>query len=97
MNVLQYLTCLLREAVNIIHDPGKEKNSNYSLTDIILSAHAVFRFQSPSWLSRQRKMASEYGSLNLQSLFGNLQSLFGCTESPADNHIRSVFDNIDNK
>jgi hypothetical protein len=57
------------------------------MEDIALGAFSVFFTQSPSFLAAQRVMEQNQGQ-------SNAQTLFGMTQIPTDNHIRSVLDPV---
>ena len=77
----------LRETVSAFPDKRTGKNTQYSITDIALSAFSVFFLQSPSFLDFQRTMGRSKGRHNAASLFGVLKV-------PSDNQIRSVLDAV---
>ena len=63
-------------------------NSRYSMTDIALSAFAVFFTQCPSFLSFQQNMEKSRGR-------NNARSLFQVERIPTDNHIRQTLDPVE--
>lgn len=58
------------------------------MSDIALSAFAVFFSQSPSFLDFQRQMGRSSGR-------HNAWTLFGVQDIPSDNHIRAQLDEVD--
>lgn len=58
------------------------KNTKYSMSEIMLSAYSCFYMQSQSFLSHQNLMERTKGR-------NNAESLFGITQIPTDNHIRT--------
>jgi hypothetical protein len=62
-------------------------NLKYRLLDGIKSAFAVFFFQHPSLLDFQRAMKE-------RKKRNNVETLFGVTEIPSDNQIRTLLDGI---
>lgn len=77
----------LRAAIATFPDPRKGKNKHYTMQDAALGAFAVFFTQSPSFLAYQRDMAKRQGQ-------SNAQTLFGLTEIPCDNQIRTLLDSV---
>jgi len=77
----------LREEAGAFPDRRMGKNTQYSITDIALSAFSVFFLQSPSFLDFQRTMGRSKGR-------HNAASLFGVEQVPSDNQIRSVLDAV---
>jgi len=67
---------------------GVSNNNQYSLEEIILSAFALFFFQSSSWLEFQNKMQK-------QRALNNARSMFGITNIPSSNHIAQIIDKLD--
>jgi hypothetical protein len=63
-------------------------NLKYRLLDGIKSAFAVFFFQHPSLLDFQRAMKE-------RKKRNNVETLFGVTEIPSDNQIRTLLDGIE--
>jgi len=62
-------------------------NTQYSISDIVMSAFSLFFMQNESFLSFQRAMARSQGR-------NNAQTLFGIDKIPTDNHIRNMLDGI---
>jgi hypothetical protein len=77
----------LRAATATFPDIRKGKNKHYTVRDAALGAFAVFFTQSPSFLAYQRDMAKRQGQ-------SNAQTLFGLTEIPCDNQIRTLLDPV---
>ena len=77
----------LRSAITTFPDPRKGKNKHYTVRDAALGAFAVFFTQSPSFLAYQRDMAKRRGQ-------SNAHTLFGLTEIPCDNQIRTLLDPV---
>jgi hypothetical protein len=77
----------IRERLASLPDGRKGKNKRYTVADATLSAFGVFFTQTPSFLSYQRKMATQKGK-------SNSQSLFGVHEIPSDNQIRNLLDGV---
>lgn len=87
-NIFDFLVDTLSSNTDKIKDSRRQRSDlKYRLKDIILSAFAVFYFQSSSWLGFQRNMQSLKGS-------SNCQTMFGIENIPTDNHIRNVLDTI---
>ena len=81
------LIAKLREVVSEFPDRRTGKNIHYAITDVALSAFSMFFMQSESFLEFQRTMGRTRGR-------HNAASLFGVTEVPSDNHIRSMLDAV---
>ena len=62
-------------------DKRTGKNCQYTMSDIILGAFAVFFLQCPSFLARQKAMQQQRGR-------SNTTALFNMERTPCDNHIR---------
>lgn len=77
----------MRAAITTFPDPRKGKNKHYTLRDAALGAFAVFFTQSPSFLAYQRDMTKRHGQ-------SNAHTLFGLTEIPCDNQIRTLLDPV---
>ena len=77
----------LRETATTLPDKRQGENCHYSITDIALSAFAVFFSQSPSFLDFQRGISRAQGQ-------HNTASLFGVSDIPSDNHIRTILDEV---
>jgi hypothetical protein len=77
----------LRTAIATFPDPRKGKNKHYIVRDAALGAFAVFFTQSPSFLAYQRDMTAHKGQ-------SNAHTLFGLTEIPCDNQIRTLLDPV---
>jgi hypothetical protein len=77
----------LRTATATFPDTRKGKNKHYTVRDAALGAFAVFFTQSPSFLAYQRDMAVHKGT-------SNAHTLFGLTEIPCDNQIRTLLDPV---
>jgi hypothetical protein len=77
----------VRTVAGGLPDRRTGENTVYSMTDIVLSAFAVFFTQCPSFLSFQRAMEQARGANNARSLF-QVQSI------PSDNHIRQMLDPV---
>src|SRR5882724_2758405 len=77
----------LRTAAATFPDTRKGKNKYYTVRDAALGAFAVFFTQSPSFLASQREMAAHKGQ-------SNAHTLFGLTEIPCDNQIRTLLDPV---
>ena len=77
----------LRTAIATFPDVRKGKNKHYTVGDAALGAFAVFFTQSPSFLAYQRDMTKRKGQ-------SNAHTLFGLTEIPCDNQIRTLLDPV---
>lgn len=78
----------VRAVMSGLPDPRTGDNTHFSLTDIALSAFAVFFTQCPSFLSFQRNMEQAQGR-------NNARSLFQVGRIPSDNHIRQTLDPVE--
>ena len=81
------LIALLRETAASFPDRRTGANTHYRIEDIALSAFSVFFSQSPSFLDFQRQIGRGSG-------LHNAASLFGVSQIPTDNQIRSVLDEV---
>lgn len=87
-NIFDFLVETFSSNIDNITDTRRQRSDiKYKFKDIILSAFAVFYFQSSSWLGFQRNMQSLKGSSNCQTMF-NIEDI------PTDNHIRNVIDTV---
>jgi len=77
----------LRTATAAFPDTRKGKNKHYTVLDAALGAFAVFFTQSPSFLAYQRDMTAHKGQ-------SNAHTLFGLTQIPSDNQIRTLLDPV---
>ena len=77
----------VRTAAATFPDTRKGKNKHYTVRDAALGAFAVFFTQSPSFLAYQRDMTKSQGQ-------SNAHTLFGLTEIPCDNQIRTLLDPV---
>ena len=80
----------LRDVFEILPDPRRGKNIQYSFADIAMAAFSVFHMLCSSFLHYQRVMDSEQGRNNCQSLY-QMQRI------PCDNHIRAKLDGLQPK
>ena len=82
MRVLDDLISSLRTCFETVPDGRRGANGQYSMADFGMSAFSVFFMQSPSFLSRQRRLEEGHGRSNCQSLFGMgkipKQTFVGC-------------------
>ncbi len=90
-SIFNQLILIIKKNI-IIYPEIREANNNtkYTLEEIILSAFALFFFQSPSWLEFQTKMEKKR-ALN------NARSLFGIRNIPTSNHISAIIDELNPK
>ncbi len=63
------------------------KNTQYAIKDAALGAFAVFFTQSPSFLAHQQTLRQAKGR-------SNAEQLFGITQIPCDNQIRTLLDPV---
>jgi hypothetical protein len=68
-------------------DTRRGKNMTYALKDAALGAFAVFFTQSPSFLAYQQTLRQAKG-------VSNAERLFGMTQIPCDNQIRTLLDAV---
>jgi hypothetical protein len=81
------LTQALHRTLDQLPDPRRGKNTTYTVKDAALGAFAVFFTQSPSFLAHQQTLRQAKG-------ISNAQSLFGITQIPCDNQIRTLLDRV---
>jgi hypothetical protein len=84
---LPTLMSYLEEAIAEFPDLRTGRNTQYTIGDAALGAFSVFFTQSPSFLAHQRSMALSRGK-------SNAETMFGFTEIPTENHIRSLLDPV---
>lgn len=77
----------LHRAINRFPDKRQGKNLHYTMIDAGAGAFSVFFTQSPSFLAHQRLLQEKHG-------ISNARTLFGITDIPTDNHIRTVLDSV---
>ena len=68
-------------------DTRRGKNIQYAIKDAARGAFAVFFTQSPSFLAHQQTLRQAKGS-------SNAEHLFGITQIPCDNQIRTLLDPV---
>ncbi|MFP4378714.1 MAG: ISNCY family transposase [Spirochaetales bacterium] len=85
---LPTLMSYLEEAIAEFPDFRSGRNTQYTIRDAALGAFSVFFSQSPSFLAHQRSMLLSRGK-------SNAGTIFGLTEIPTENHIRSLLDPVD--
>ena len=88
MNFQKQIIQLIAKEFEKLPDSRNKENLIYTMSDIALSAFAMYYFQNPSWLDFARKMSTKSGR-------SNALSLFGIKKIPSDNHIRDTLDDID--
>jgi hypothetical protein len=88
MNVTEEIIDKLGGVFAGFSDVRKGKNSHYVMRDIAMSGFALFHMQCPSFLHFQRRVLEQKGR-------SNCQTLYGMTDIPTDNHIRTVLDVVD--
>lgn len=76
---------VLREAARKIKDTRDQERITYSLSDVYLSAFALFYLQDPSLLEFQRRFRE-------QTQQSNLSTMFGVEAIPSDTQLREVID-----
>lgn len=80
---LDGLVKLLSSKFAKVSDP-RGKNSRYSLSDVIMSAFAMFSIKDPSLLHFERHMSQE----------SNLRSIFNIDKVPSDTQMRKILDRL---
>ncbi len=90
-SIFDQLILIIKKNIAIYPDTRElSNNTTYTSEEIILSAFALFFFQSPSWLEFQTKMQK-------QRALNNARSLFGIKNIPTSNHISAIIDELDPK
>jgi hypothetical protein len=79
------LTHAFHRVLDHLPDTRRGKNISYAVKDAALAAFAVFFTQSPSFLAHQQALHQAKGT-------SNAHSLFGITQIPCDNQIRTLLD-----
>ena len=87
MNFQKHIINLIAKEFEKLPDSRDKKHLKFTMSDIALSAFAIYYFQNPSWLDFTRKMNTKSGK-------NNAKSLFGINNIPSDNHIRDTLDDI---
>jgi hypothetical protein len=81
------LRAILQQRVEQLPDCRKGRNTRYRMPDAAVGAFGLFFTQSPSFLEYQRRLQANKGG-------NNAHTLFGVTQIPCDNHIRTLLDPI---
>jgi len=88
-SIFEKLILIIKKNIEIYPDIREpNNNSKYTMEEIILSAFALFFFQSSSWLEFQTKMEKK-------KALSNARSLFGIENIPTSNHISAIIDELD--
>ena len=88
-SIFDQLIVIIKKNIVIYPDIREVSNrTEYTFEEIIISAFALFFFQSPSWLGFQTKMQK-------QRALNNARSLFGVKNIPTSNHISAIIDELD--
>jgi hypothetical protein len=85
---LPSLMSYLEAAIAEFPDVRTGQNTRHTVRDAALGAFSVFFSQSPSFLAHQRSMLLSRGK-------SNAGTIFGLTEIPTENHIRSLLDPVE--
>lgn len=85
MTQLRPLIERLRGCCETFPDKRHGANLTYAIADVGMAAFSVFFMQSPSFLEHQRRLRDGHGQ-------SNGETLFGLTQIPSDNHIRTMLD-----
>ena len=89
--IFNQLILIIKKNIAIYPDIREaNNNTKYTLEEIVLSAFALFFFQSPSWLEFQTKMQK-------QRALNNARSFFGIKNIPTSNHISAIIDELNPK
>ncbi len=75
------------QVLDHLPDARRGKNMTYTIKDAALGAFAVFFTQAPSFLAHQRTLRQAKG-------ISNAERLFGMTQIPGANQIRTLLDPI---
>jgi len=87
--IFDKILSIIRKAIDSFPDNRGSNNARrFELEDILLSAFALFFFQSSSWLEFQKKMENKRSR-------NNAKSLFGINDIPSEAQIRKVIDELD--
>jgi hypothetical protein len=79
----------LEDAARKLPDNRKASNNRkYELADALKTGLAVFYFQNPSFLAFQNSMKQKH-------MRSNLETLFGVTEIPSANQVKTLLDGIE--
>jgi hypothetical protein len=77
----------LRQELTELPDKRTGKNIKYQIAETVMTAFSVFFTQLPSFLEHQRLMKQQKGK-------DNAESLFGLTEIPCNNQLRTLLDPV---
>jgi hypothetical protein len=88
VNCLQTLIGRLRTCCETFPDKRRGANVSYPISDIGMAAFSVFFMQSPSFLAHQQRLRDGHGR-------SNGETLFGLSQIPSDNHIRTMLDPVE--
>src|SRR5882724_5794449 len=78
---------LLMGVFRTIPDQRDQGRVDWLLSDVLVSAFAMFFLQQPSLLQYQRKIKEAKGRCNLESVFG-------IKELPSDSQMREIIDGV---
>jgi hypothetical protein len=81
------LVAALHRLLDRLPDTRRGKNTQYTITDAALGAFAVFFTQAPSFLAHQQTLRQAKG-------MSNAERLFGMSQIPCDNQIRTLLDPV---
>ena len=85
--VLDEFIRILAERAEKMPDSRTGKNTQYKMTDFVMSAFSIFFMQSASFIEGQRRLREATGK-------DNLKTLFGIEKIPEDTQIRKQLDEI---
>jgi hypothetical protein len=81
------LVQVFQQVLDHLPDTRRGKNSTYTIKDAALGAFAVFFTQSPAFLAHQQALRQAKGA-------SNAEHVFGMTQIPCDNQIRTLLDPV---
>ncbi len=84
------LRSMTSERVRFWLDPRREKSTDHSIHDAVMSGLACMYFQEPSLLQFQTQMESTYHQ-------NNLRTLFDVKTIPSANAMKAILDNQDSQ
>lgn len=82
------LNPLVRKQFDKINDTRRQASTDYSLSDTLMSAFAMFQFKMPSLLQFENNLRDH------EPLIGNLKRLYWLDNVPSDTQMRSILDTV---
>lgn len=84
------LTKIIRKRFDEVTDTRRRGSVEFTLSDTLMAALAMFQFKSPSLLQFERSVRDAKDT----TLIGNLKRLFWIASVPCDSQMRSIIDEV---